>query len=152
MCEICLTYSNAKKALHYANNKLLEERMKVLDELYYSETHEWVKIDNDTAYVGISDYAQKELGEIVYVDLPEEDRAISGGEVLGSIEAAKAVVDFISPISGTIIKVNEELADNPVLINESPYGEGWLIKLKISDPSEIEALLIAQDYRKLVSE
>ncbi len=126
--------------------------MKVMDGLYYSETHEWVKVDNDTAYVGISDYAQNELGEIVYVDLPEEERTIAAGEVLGSIEAAKAVVDFISPVSGTILKVNEELVDNPALINESPYGEGWLIKLKLTEPTELEALMTDQDYRKLVTE
>jgi len=124
--------------------------MKILEDLYYTESHEWVRIDNGMAFIGISDFAQKELGELIYVELPDEDTDITAGDVIGSIEAAKAVVDFLTPISGKIIKVNQELEDSPNLINESPYKNGWIAKLELSDTSELEALLTADDYRKLV--
>lgn len=124
--------------------------MKVLEDLYYAESHEWVKIDKDFAYIGISDYAQNELGEVVYVDLPEEDTDINAGDILGSIEAAKAVVDFISPISGRIVKVNQELTDSPNLVNESAYENGWIVKIEVFDSSELETLLTAEEYRKFV--
>lgn len=123
--------------------------MKILDDLYYAESHEWVKVEKEYAYIGISDYAQNELGEVVYVDLPEEDTEVAAGEVVGSIEAAKAVVDFVSPVSGKIVKVNEDLEDSPNLINESPYENGWIVKVKMTDTNEIEQLLTAEDYRKI---
>lgn len=126
--------------------------MKVLDDLFYSETHEWVKVDKDIAYIGISDYAQKELGDIVYIDLPEEGTVVNAGEEIGSIESAKAVVDFITPVSGEILKVNDEVLENVSLVNESPYEQGWLLKLKLSNPDELETLYSAGEYRKHFSE
>lgn len=126
--------------------------MKVLDDLYYSETHEWVKVDKDTAYVGISDYAQKELGDIVYIDLPEAGTIVSAGEEIGSIESAKAVVDFVTPVSGEILKVNDDVLENVSLLNESPYEQGWLLKLKLTNTDELETLLSASEYRKQFGE
>jgi len=126
--------------------------MKIMDDLYYSETHEWVKVEKDVAYVGISDYAQKELGDIVYIDLPEIGSNVSAGEEIGSIESAKAVVDFVTPVSGEILKVNDDVLDNVSLVNESPYEQGWLLKLRLSNPDEIETLLSAGEYRKQFSE
>ena len=126
--------------------------MKVLDDLFYSETHEWVKVDKDVAYIGISDYAQKELGDIVYIDLPEEGTSVNAGEEIGSIESAKAVVDFITPVSGEILKVNDEVLENVSLVNESPYEQGWLLKLKLTNPDELETLYSAGEYRKHFSE
>ena len=126
--------------------------MEVLDDLFYSETHEWVKVDKDVAYIGISDYAQKELGDIVYIDLPEEGTSVNAGEEIGSIESAKAVVDFITPVSGEILKVNDEVLENVSLVNESPYEQGWLLKLKLTNPDELETLYSAGEYRKHFSE
>jgi|SRR5690554_3019007 glycine cleavage system H protein len=130
----------------------MEVIMKIMDDLYYSETHEWVKVEKDVAYVGISDYAQKELGDIVYIDLPEIGSNVSAGEEIGSIESAKAVVDFVTPVSGEILKVNDDVLDNVSLVNESPYEQGWLLKLRLSNPDEIETLLSAGEYRKQFSE
>ena len=124
--------------------------MKILDDLYYAESHEWVKSEKNYAFIGISDYAQNELGEVVYVELPEENTEITAGDVVGSIEAAKAVVDFITPVGGKIVQVNQELIDNPNLINESPYENGWIVKIEVTDTSQYEALMTAEDYRKFV--
>ncbi len=126
--------------------------MKVLDDLYYSETHEWVKVDKDVVYVGITDYAQKELGDIVYIDLPDPGTVVSAGEEVGSIESAKAVVDFVVPVSGEVIKVNDDVVENVALVNESPYEQGWLLKLKLTNTDELETLLSAGEYRKQFSE
>jgi glycine cleavage system H protein len=126
--------------------------MKVKENLYYSETHEWVKVDGDVAFVGITDYAQKELGDIVYVDLPEEGTEIEAGSEIGSIESAKAVVDLVTPVSGEIIKVNEEVIDNGALVNDSPYEDGWLFKIRLSDPDELDQLMTAGDYKRQFGE
>ena len=122
----------------------------VLDNLYYTDSHEWVKVDGEDAYIGITEFAQKELGDIVYVELPEEGDEIASGESFGSIEAVKAVEDIISPVSGEVIKVNLELEDSPELINNSPYEEGWIIKVKLSDVDEVEKLLSVNEYKKLI--
>lgn len=124
--------------------------MKILEDLYYAETHEWVKVDKNIAYLGISDYAQNELGEVVYVDLPEEESEVGAGDIIGSIEAAKAVVDLVSPLSGKIIAVNQDLNDNPNLINDSAYENGWIAKIEITDSSELESLMTGKDYKKFV--
>jgi len=126
--------------------------MKVKENLYYSETHEWVKVDGDVAFVGITDYAQKELGDIVYVDLPEEGTEIEAGSEIGSIESAKAVVDLVTPVSGEIIKVNEDVVDNGALVNDSPYEDGWLFKIRLSDPDELDQLMTAGDYKRQFGE
>lgn len=122
----------------------------VLDNLYYTDSHEWVKVDGEDAYIGITDFAQKELGDIVYVELPEEGDEVASGESFGSIEAVKAVEDIISPISGEVIKVNLDLEDTPELINSSPYENGWIVKIKLADVDEVEKLLSVNEYKKLI--
>jgi len=122
------------------------------DNLFFSESHEWVRIEEDEAYIGISDYAQKELGDIVYVELPEVGDNVNAGESFGTIEAVKAVEDLNSPVSGEIIEVNTELEDHPELINQSPLDNGWIIKVKLSDVSEVEELMDEETYNKMVEE
>ncbi|MFO7896211.1 MAG: glycine cleavage system protein GcvH [Candidatus Cloacimonadales bacterium] len=124
----------------------------VKDELLYTETHEWLKVEGDEAYYGITDYAQHELGDIVYVELPDEDDDLEAGESFGSIEAVKAVEDLISPVSGTVIEINEDLEDAPETINKSAFEEGWIIKIKLADLSELENLLSAEQYKKIIED
>jgi len=116
--------------------------------LLYSGSHEWVKIEGDEAYIGISDFAQEELGDISYVDMPEVDEEIEKGETFGAVESVKAASDLYAPVSGTVIEVNEELEDAPEKVNEDPYG-AWIIKVKISDKSELDSLLDAEKYEKV---
>ncbi len=116
----------------------------------YTESHEWVKVDGDTALIGITDYAQHELGDIVYVELPEVGDEVEAGESFGSIEAVKAVEDMVAHISGEIIEVNSELEDTPELINKSAFEDGWIIKIKISDSSELSKMMNSEDYAKLI--
>lgn len=120
--------------------------------LKYTETHEWAKIKGDYAVVGITDYAQEQLGDIVFVDLPEEDDEVIQGDSMASVEAVKAVADVNTPLSGTIVKVNEELEDSPDLINSSPYEDGWIAKIKISDKDEIDDLMDAKEYEETIKE
>ena len=124
----------------------------VRDDLKYTQTHEWVKIDGDTATIGITDYAQKEMGDIVYVELPEVDDEAVKGESFGSVEAVKAVEDINSPISGTIYEINEALEDEPELVNKSAYDDGWLIKIKDFKDQDIDDLMDTEAYKKLISE
>ena len=124
----------------------------VLEGLFYTETHEWLRVEGDEAYYGITDHAQHELGDIVYVELPEEEDELSVGEAFGTIEAVKAVEDLISPITGIVIEVNEDLEDAPETINKSAFEDGWIIKIKISDKSELDNLLNAEQYKKLIEE
>ena len=121
---------------------------KVLDDRKYADSHEWVKVDGDVATIGISDYAQHALGNIVYVDMPEEDDEVVQGEDFGAVESVKAASDLISPVSGSVIEVNEALVDNPELINEDAFGN-WIIKVRLSDPSELDKLMDADAYKKL---
>ena len=118
---------------------------KVIEGLYYSESHEYVKIEGDFAYVGITDYAQNALGNVVYVDLPEVDDEVEADEDFGAVESVKAASDLISPVTGTVVEVNEALEDKPELINEDPF-ENWIIKVKLSDTSELDNLMDAQAY------
>ncbi|OJU55971.1 MAG: glycine cleavage system protein H, partial [Bacteroidales bacterium 45-6] len=111
------------------------------EDLKYTKDHEWVRIDGEEAYVGITDYAQNELGEIVYVDVTTLGETVAKEEVFGSIEAVKTVSDLFLPLSGEVVEFNEELNDSPELVNQDPYGKGWIIKLKVSDASEFDALL-----------
>jgi len=120
------------------------------ENLKYSKDHEWVRIEGDTAYVGITDYAQKELGEIVYVDVTTVGESLSEGEIFGSVEAVKTVSDLMLPVSGEIVEMNGDLEDKPELINEDPYGKGWIIKISLSDASEVNKLMSAADYKALV--
>lgn len=121
--------------------------MEILKGLYYSKDHEWVKVEGSKAYIGITDYAQHALGEIVYVELPEVDDEISAGDVFGVIESVKAASDSFSPISGEITEVNEELEDAPELLNEKPY-ESWIFTIKMSDEAELEGLMKAEKYEE----
>jgi len=127
------------------------EKMKVLPELKYSKDHEWVKVEGNRAYIGITDHAQDALGDIVFVELPEVGEEINAGDVLSAVESVKAASDVYAPVSGKVVEVNEELEDAPEKINEEPY-EAWIAVLEISDPSEIEDLLSAEEYEKLCEE
>ena len=121
-------------------------------DLKYTKDHEWIRVEGDVAYVGITDYAQGELGEIVYVDITTEGETVAQEEVFGTIEAVKTVSDLFMPVSGEVLEVNAELEDAPELVNEDAYGKGWLIKISLTDASELEELLSAEDYQKLISE
>lgn len=116
--------------------------------LKYTEDHEWIRVEDDNvAYIGITDHAQSELGEIVYVEVDSEEDTLEKGEVFGSIEAVKTVSDLYMPVSGTVLKLNPALDDNPELVNESPYKEGWIIKIKLGNPEQLEDLLDAKAYQ-----
>ncbi|OQX91985.1 MAG: glycine cleavage system protein H [candidate division Zixibacteria bacterium 4484_95] len=122
------------------------------EELKYSKEHEWVKIDGDIATVGITDYAQGELGDIVFIELPAVGSKVEFMKPFGTIEAVKAVSDLFSPISGEVTEINTALEDDAGIINSSPYGDGWIIKVKISDPSEINKLLDPDGYKNLIDQ
>jgi glycine cleavage system H protein len=124
--------------------------MNIPEELKYTEEHEWVKIEDNIATVGITDFAQGELGDIVYLEIDTLDSEIASNEVFGTFEAFKTVSDLVMPLGGKVIETNPELEDKPELVNEDPYGEGWIIKIDISDISEISSLLSYQDYKNLV--
>lgn len=121
---------------------------KVLNDRKYADSHEWVKVDGDIATIGISDYAQHALGNIVYVDMPEVGDEVNQGDDFGAVESVKAASDLISPVSGEVVEVNEELVDKPELINNDAY-ENWIIKVKLSDPSELDKLMDADAYTKI---
>jgi len=129
---------------------LKKSKMKIPSELKYTKDHEWVRIEGDTAVVGITDFAQGELGDIVYVEVETLDETMNREEVFGTVEAVKTVSDLFLPLSGTIVEVNEALEDEPEKVNSDPYGEGWMIKLKMSDSTEIASLLSAEGYKDLV--
>lgn len=123
---------------------------KVIEGLFYSESHEYVKVEGDFAYVGITDYAQHALGNVVYVDMPEVDDEVEADEGFGAVESVKAASDLISPVSGTVVEVNEALEDKPELLNEDAF-ENWIMKVQMSDKSEIDALMDAAAYEELCS-
>lgn len=120
---------------------------KVIDGLFYSESHEYAKVEGEFAYVGITDYAQEQLGNIVYVDMPSEGDEVTAGEEFGAVESVKAAGDLVSPVSGEIVEVNEALEDNSELVNQDAFAN-WIIKVKLSDPSELESLMDAAAYRE----
>ena len=124
--------------------------MNIPSELKYTKDLEWVKIDGDIATVGITDFAQGELGDIVYVEVETLDETLDKEEVFGTVEAVKTVSDLFLPLSGEIIEFNEVLEDEPEKVNTDPYGEGWMIKIKISDPSEVDDLMSDEDYKALI--
>lgn len=123
---------------------------KVIEGLFYSESHEYVKVEDDFAYVGITDYAQHALGNVVYVDMPEVDDEVEADEDFGAVESVKAASDLISPVSGTVVEVNEALEDKPELLNEDAF-ENWIMKVQMSDKSELDALMDAAAYEELCS-
>ena len=118
----------------------------------YTKEHEWVRVDAGVGTVGVTDYAQDELGDIVYIDLPAPGTAVKQFEKLGEIESVKAVSDVYSPVSGEVVDVNEEVNDHPELVNESFYDRGWLVRLRLTDPAELDALLTAEQYDALVAQ
>ena len=121
---------------------------KVLEGLYYSESHEYVKVEGEYGYVGITDYAQHQLGNVVYVDMPEVDDDVTAGEEFGAVESVKAASDLISPISGTVVEINEVLEDEPEQINKDAFAN-WIMKVKLSDASELEGLMSASQYEEI---
>ncbi|MEO0100503.1 MAG: glycine cleavage system protein GcvH [candidate division WOR-3 bacterium] len=124
----------------------------VPDDLFYTKTHEWVKIEDNTALCGITDFAQKELSDIVYVDITEMGKELNQGERFGTIEAVKTVSDLYLPVSGEIIQVNDLIKNDPGIINQEPYGRGWIIKIRIKNKEELKNLLKAEDYKKHIGE
>ncbi|WP_457639466.1 glycine cleavage system protein GcvH [Persephonella sp.] len=128
------------------------EEFNVIDGLYYTKEHLWVKVDGDDAVIGVTDYGQHQLGDVVYVELPTVGAEVEAGEKVASIESVKAAIDIFSPLTGKILSVNEDLKEDPSLVNTDPYGEGWLYEMKMSDDSEIEDLMTAEDYRAYIEE
>jgi len=118
----------------------------VPDNLHYSKDHEWVRVENGVAIVGITDHAQEQLGDVVYVELPKAGESFSANESFGSVESVKAVSEIFTPISGEIAEVNESLTDEPEKVNKDPYGEGWMIKVKMGTPGEVDSLLTGAEY------
>ena len=121
---------------------------KVIEGLYYSESHEYVKVEGEFGYVGITDYAQGQLGNVVYVDMPEVDDEVVAGEEFGAVESVKAASDLFSPVSGTVVEINETLEDSPELINQDAF-ENWIMKVQLSDPSELDNLMDAKAYEAI---
>lgn len=124
--------------------------MNIPESLKYTKDHEWVKIEGDVLTVGVTDFAQRELGDIVYVEIETEGDEVEQGEVFGTVEAVKTVSDLFMPITGTVSEVNPDLEDAPELVNEDPYERGWMIKIQVSDTSQLEDLLSADDYKELI--
>ena len=118
----------------------------------YTKEHEWVRVENDLGIVGITDYAQDQLGDLVYLDLPSSGIQVKQLDKLGEIESVKAVSDLYSPVSGEVMEVNQEVIDRPELVNESPYGQGWLVRLRLADPAEVDGLLTAEQYDELIAQ
>ena len=116
----------------------------------YAKTHEYAHPEGDVAVIGISDFAQKELGDVVFVELPQVGSELEAGDELGSIESVKAVSELFSPVSGKVVEINEALADNPALVNTDPYGDGWMIRIHVSDPTEVEELMTAEEYEEYI--
>jgi len=124
--------------------------MNIPENLKYTKEHEWLKLEGDEAVIGITDFAQRELGDIVYVDVDTEGEELDKDEVFGTVEAVKTVSDLFMPVAGEVIEFNELLEDEPELINKDPYGKGWIIKIKVKDSNSVEDLLTADEYKKLV--
>ncbi len=126
--------------------------MEYPDHLKYTEEHEWIAVDDDVVIIGITDFAQKQLGDVVFVELPEVGDVLESGKPFGVVESVKAVSDVYAPISGEVLEINEDLPDEPGLLNTSPYEDGWMLKVKLSDPDELDELMDADAYQELVEE
>jgi len=122
------------------------------DTFVYSKDHEWLSVEGDTGTVGITDHAQAELGDVVFVELPEPGTTVAQGDSFGTIESVKAVSDLYAPVSGEVVQVNDVLLDQPEVVNEDPHGAGWMVRIKMSDPSEASALMNAAEYRQHIQE
>ena len=116
----------------------------------YAKSHEYIHVEGDVGTVGITDYAQKELGDVVFVELPQVGSQLEAGDELGSIESVKAVSELFAPVSGEVVEVNEALTEKPELVNTDPYGDGWMIRIKLSDPTEVDALMSAEEYEEYI--
>ena len=125
--------------------------MNVPENLHYTEEHEWISVSDNIVTVGITDYAQGELGDVVYVELPEEGEEFAQMDTFGTIEAVKAVSDLFAPVSGKVVKINSALADSPEIINKAPYDDGWMIQIELEDKSELDHLLNAEQYKEKIS-
>jgi glycine cleavage system H protein len=130
----------------------MSERYEVPEGLFYTRDHEWVRVEKKYAVIGITDYAQKKLREIIYIELPHTNVKIRAKEVLGTVESVKSTSEIFSPVSGKIVEVNSKLLDHPEIINESPYKDGWIAKVELSDPSEVEKLMDADEYTRYLEE
>ncbi|WP_029519968.1 glycine cleavage system protein GcvH [Persephonella sp. IF05-L8] len=128
------------------------EDFKVVDGLYYTKEHLWVKVDGDDAVIGVTDYGQHQLGDVVYVELPQVGSEVEAGDKIASVESVKAAIDIYSPLTGKILSVNEDLKEDPSLVNVDPYGDGWIAEIQMSDPNELEDLMTADDYRAYIQE
>jgi glycine cleavage system H protein len=126
--------------------------MEIPQGLRYSEEHEWVAVDDNIATIGITDHAQEQLGDIVYLELPETGTVVTKGDKFGVVESVKAVSDIYAPVTGTVVSVNTGLPDTPETVNEEPYGEGWMIRVEMSDPEEVDDLMTAAEYEKFIEE
>lgn len=126
--------------------------MEFPEDLKYTKEHEWLLMEGTTAIVGITDYAQDRLGDVVYVELPAVGDKVSKEDAFGVVESVKAVSDIYAPVSGKVLEVNDDLPDNPNMINEDPYGDGWLIKVEMNDPEEVEELMTAEEYKEYIAE
>ena len=136
------------KKLDHTNQKQIQ--MNIPSNLKYSKDHEWIRVEGDEPYVGITDFAQSQLGDIVFVDVTTEGETLAQGEVFGTIEAVKTVSDAFLPVGGEVLEFNAALNDAPEMVNKDPYGEGWMVKIKMTNPAELDALLSAEDYAKLI--
>ena len=125
--------------------------MQFPENLNYTKEHEWVRVEGDVVYIGITDYAQDQLGDIVFIDIPTLDEELEAGDIFGTIEVVKTVSDLFIPISGTVIEVNETLEDEPELVNEDPYGKGWIIKVEPSNQEDFDSLLSAAEYKEIIN-
>lgn len=121
-------------------------------ELKYDREHEWVRVEGGVATIGISDFAQDQLGEVVYIDLPSSGDSVAAGDTFGEIESVKSVSELFSPVTGTIVEVNDALKDAPEVVNEDPYGDGWMIKVELADPAEVDRLMSADEYEAFLAE
>ncbi len=133
-------------------DEILVGKYVVKTDRYYTKDHEWALVKGNKAWIGITDYAQKELGDVVYVDLPQVGESYESGDTIANVESVKSVSPIYSPLSGTVVEVNETLSDEPHLMNESPYEDGWLAVIELSDPMEVEDLMPAEDYAQLLVE
>ena len=124
--------------------------MNIPKELIYTKEHEWIKVDNKNAYVGITDFAQSELGDIVFIELPNINDSFNKNDILGTIEAVKTLADLFIPVSGKIIEINENLENEPELVNLDPYEKGWIVKIELNNPSELDDLLSSKEYSNLI--
>lgn len=126
--------------------------LNIPEQLFYTESHEWIQIDGEIVTIGITDYAQSELGDVVFVEVPDVGEAVKREEAFGTIEAVKTVEDLLSPATGEVVEANESLGDHPELLNKDPYGAGWIIRIRAEDPGELDELLNASEYRDLLGE